>query len=172
MGEKGGNWVKLHREITDSFVFDDAEMLKLWIYLLCNAAYLERDVLCKGALVHLLPGELIIGRNHLAHVLNISPSKIYRSLKRLQKAEKVRQISTNKFTKIILLGWDKLQSEPNSKRTSGGQAANSGRTADEHIIRNKEKKKGEEFDLLKNNFPSDELERLSWQATERCRETL
>ena len=41
-------WIKLHRSIIDSAVFSDADVLKVWIWLLCNVAYDDHDVVYLG----------------------------------------------------------------------------------------------------------------------------
>ena len=78
-------WVKIHRGICDSAVFTDAEVLKLWIYILCNAAHRDHDTVYYGKVVHLKKGELITGRKVLAQKLCTTEYKAYRALSLLQQ---------------------------------------------------------------------------------------
>ena len=38
-------WVKLHRSMLDSPIFSNAELLRLWVYLLMHAAHTEVDII-------------------------------------------------------------------------------------------------------------------------------
>lgn len=158
-------WIKLQRDIIDSPFFSDCEVLKLWIYLVCRASYTRRDVIFAGNLISLQEGELICGRKELAHKLNIGESKIYRSLKLIEKAGKIKLSPTNKYTVISLIDWDSVQGV-SSRKSSNELQDNINCTSNEHNKRKYKKERKEEcFELLKNDFSPNELEEISWQRT-------
>ncbi len=124
-------WIKLNRSICDSAVFADAEVLKLWIWILCNAAYEEHDTIYSGRAVHLNEGELITSRKELSQKLRTAESKAYRTLQLLQELGNVNIKSNNKFTLVSVVNWGKFQGKTkaaNSKRTANEQQTNNKRT--------------------------------------------
>lgn len=72
-------WIKLHRSIIDSAVFTDADVLKVWIWLLCNVAYDDHDVVYLGKVIPLKKGQIITGRQKLSQQTGMSEGKIYRA---------------------------------------------------------------------------------------------
>ena len=187
MSKNRGGWIKLYRDVINSGVFEDPAVFKLWIYLLCRASFVEHDTIFNGMSVHLKSGELICGRKQLAHDLNISESKIYRSLQLLKKEEKIRQVSTKKYSIVTICNWNIFQEESErltgSPRTSGehltnisqttdGQLENNCQTSDEHIIKRERKTKGKNYGTVEcafnvNNEPPSELEILTWDLLKR-----
>lgn len=126
-----GSWIKLYRGIRESAVFDDAETLRLWLWLLCEAAYEETDRIVGKKTVHLMPGEMVIKRALLAERFGVSESKIYRSLQLLQELGNIILQPNNKNTVVTIVNWEKYQektAEPNNKRTANEQQTNNKRT--------------------------------------------
>lgn len=131
-------FIKLHRSILDSAVFSDAEVLRLWIYLLCRASVDDRQIIIDGRVVNVKKGQLITGRKKLAEHLNTTESKAYRSLKLLQKLGCVNIEVNNRFSLVTLLNWGKFQDVPrkseqqnNNRITSDEQQFNNRPTTDE-----------------------------------------
>ena len=125
-------WIKLNRAICDSAVFSDSEVLQLWIWLLCNAAYEEHDVLYQGKVIHLKQGEVITGRKMLSEKLRTAESKVYRALTLLQELGNVGIKPNNKFSVVSIVNWAKYQDEKanlNNKTTAKRQQSNSKATA-------------------------------------------
>ena len=104
-------WFKLHRSIVESSVFEDAEVLKLWIWLLCNVAYSEHDVVFYGKVIHINVGEIPTGRKKISQQINMSESKVYRALNILKKLGNIKIKSNNKYSIITVANWEKYQSE-------------------------------------------------------------
>ena len=127
-------WVKIYRSICESPVFTDAEALRLWIYILCNAAHKEHDVLYYGKIVHLEKGQFITGRKILAQKFQTSESKVYRKLQLLKRLGNVNIISNNSFSLVTVVNWEKYQDNfesLNNEQTTNEQQANNRRTTDE-----------------------------------------
>lgn len=123
-------WLKLYRSILDSAVFQDAEVLKVWIWLLCNVAFEQHDTICYGKVIHLKPGQIATGRKKIAQCTDLNENKVYRALTALKSLGNIEIKSTNKYSIITVVNWDKYQDE-NGKRTSSEQQTNSKTTTEE-----------------------------------------
>lgn len=123
-------WLKLYRSILDSAVFQDAEILKVWIWLLCNVAFEQHDTVCYGKVIHLKPGQIATGRKKIAQCTDLNENKVYRALTVLKSLGNIEIKATNKYSIITVVKWDKYQDE-NVKRTSSEQQNNSKTTTEE-----------------------------------------
>ena len=124
-------WLKLYRSILDSAVFQDAEVLKVWIWLLCNVSFEQHDTVCYGKVIHLKPGQIATGRKKIAQCTDLNENKVYRALTVLKSLGNIEIKATNKYSIITVVNWDKYQEE-NGKRTSSEQQMNSKQTSEEH----------------------------------------
>lgn len=123
-------WLKLYRSILDSAVFQDPEVLKVWIWLLCNVAFEQHDTMCYGKVIHLKPGQIATGRKKIAQCTDLNENKVYRALTALKSLGNIEIKATNKYSIITVVNWDKYQDE-NVKRTSSEQQNNSKTTTEE-----------------------------------------
>ena len=98
-------FVKLPRDITSWRWFADATVLKVYIYLLTQAAF--KDTQWKKE--NLKKGQLITGRKKLSAQLGISESKVRTALANLESTGEIAIKTTNKYSIITLLNWDKTQ---------------------------------------------------------------
>jgi predicted transcriptional regulator len=122
---KKGSYIKLHRCILDSAVFDDAEVLRLWIYILCNANYEDKDCIINGKVFHLKRGQMPAGRQKIALALGINDSKVQRSLKILENLGCITKEVNSKFSVITIENYGKFQGDSekvNSKTTANTSA--------------------------------------------------
>ena len=122
---KKGSYIKLHRCILDSAVFDDAEVLKLWIYILCNANYEDKDCIINGKVFHLKRGQMPAGRQKISLALGINDSKVQRSLKILENLGCITKEVNSKFSVITVENYGKFQGDSekaNSKTTANTSA--------------------------------------------------
>ena len=120
-------FVKLPRDFLNWRWFDDANVVKLYIYLLLNAAFKTTE--WKGETLE--KGQLITGRKKLSKALGISESMVTRILKKLEATEDISLKSNNKYTVITLLKWGKMQGDDYffaNKRTTNEQQTNNNRT--------------------------------------------
>lgn len=125
-------WLKLHRAIVDSAVFEDAEVLKIWIWLLCNVAHEEHDTIYYGKIIHLKKGQIVSGRKKIAQLTNMSESKVYRALNLLKKMGNIDIKVNNRFSLITVVKWAFFQADNkkvNSKTTAKQQQNDSKTTA-------------------------------------------
>ena len=123
-------WLKLYRSILDSAVFQDAEILKVWIWLICNVAFEQHDTICYGKVITIKPGQIATGRKKIAQCTDLNENKVYRALTTLKSLGNIEIKATNKYSIITVVNWDKYQDE-NVKRTSSEQQNNSRTTTGE-----------------------------------------
>ena len=123
-------WLKLYRSILDSAVFQDAEVLKVWIWLLCNVAFEQHDTICYGKVIHLKPGQIATGRKKIAQCTDLNENKVYRALTALKSLGNIEIKSTNRYSIITVVNWEKYQDE-SGNRTANEQQTNNKTTADE-----------------------------------------
>ena len=120
-------WLKLHRSIIDSAVFKDLEVLKIWIWLLCNASFDTHDTLFFGKVITVHPGQIVTGRKKIAQSTDLNESKVYRALMLLKSLGNIEIKSNNKFSVITIVKWAKYQADleiVNSKTTAKQQQDN------------------------------------------------
>lgn len=107
-------YIALHRKIEDSFVYQDSELLHLWIHCLIKANYIDRTIMFDGSEVSLKRGQFITGRKSLAKALKTTEQKIRSRLALLQSHHKIVLKSTNKYSIITVLKYDYYQADRNN----------------------------------------------------------
>ena len=120
-------FVKLPRDFISWRWFDDANVVKLYIYLLLNAAFKPTE--WKNETLE--KGQLITGRKKLSKALGISESMVTRILKKLEATGDISLKSNNKYTVVTLLNWGKTQCDDyffTNKRTTNEQQTDNNRT--------------------------------------------
>lgn len=129
-----GDWFKVHRSIIESAVFEDAEVFKIWMYILCKASYYEHDTMFQKSVVHVNIGEFPTGRKKISRETGINESRVYRALKILEQLGNINIKSNSKYSIISVVNWGKYQSETqnlNIKFTTNAQQTNSKSTTNE-----------------------------------------
>lgn len=132
-------WVKLHRVLLDSDVFEagNEKLLRTWLWILLKASH--KELVCTVGLqtVNLKPGQFVTGRKKAAAELSCSESTVYRQLKALEKMGRISVDANNKFSVVTVENWGKYQ----SLNDKSEQQTDSKRTADEHKQEEKKEKK-------------------------------
>lgn len=107
-------YIKLFRRFLKWEWIEKPEMVSLFIYLLLMANH--EDGNWQG--VTIKKGEVVVGRNKVSRLLGIS-SQSYRScIRRLKSTNEITTKSTNKFTIIYIVNWDKYQEKSTNKSTN------------------------------------------------------
>lgn len=106
-------WIKLHRKILDSTIFDNADLLKVWIWCLLKATHDDYTQLVGLQVVELSKGQFITGRFKGAEELKLNPSTFYKYLKVLEKLNMIDLNSNNKMTIVTIVNWGKYQLDEN-----------------------------------------------------------
>lgn len=120
-------WVSLHRKMLDSPVFQNSDLLKVWIWCLLKATHKDYKTLVGLQEVDLIRGQFVFGRKKAANELNLSEDKTYRLMKKLETLGNISIKSTTKYSLVSIENWDFYQlnlSEINNKPTTNKQQIN------------------------------------------------
>ena len=141
-------WIKSFRKILNSEVFQNPDLLQLWIYCLHKAGHTERWVKVKTGRgytqVKLLPGQFIFGSHQAGDDLKQSWSSTY---KRLQKLKKMKNVVTQKashYSVVTICNWHLYQNElGNGGNPHGNPSGNPRKTnnKDKNEIQGQEEEK-------------------------------
>lgn len=63
-------WIKLHRKIRSNPIFNDPQLLRLWLICLTEASHTEHDQIVGRQTVKLKPGDFVTGRFALMDMYN------------------------------------------------------------------------------------------------------
>lgn len=98
-------YIKFYRKFTKWEWYQDTNTKSLFIHLLLLANFERKE--WKGIIVE--RGQLITGRKKLARELNMSEQQIRTSLSRLQSTSNLTIKSTNRYSLITIVNWEKYQ---------------------------------------------------------------
>ncbi len=108
-------WIKLHRKLKNSLVFDNPDLLKVWIWCLLKATHDDYIQMIGLQEVELEKGQFIFGRKVAANELKMSESKTYRLIKKLETMQNLNIKANNKYSIITIANWELYQSDSNNK---------------------------------------------------------
>ena len=123
MADNNG-WIKLHRKIIDSAVFENPKILKLWIWCLCKASHKGYETMVGNQIVVLQEGQFIFGREKASYELKIKESMVYKYIKLLEKLEMINIKSNNKFSIITIEKWAFYQFDNDEEQQQKEQQRN------------------------------------------------
>lgn len=109
-------WISLHRKLLESTVFQNADLLKVWVWCLLKATHRDYEVLVGLQMVKLHAGQFITGRNKGAEELKLKPSTFRDYLKVLARMGMISLSPDNKKTVVTVENWGKYQAEEGRSR--------------------------------------------------------
>ena len=141
-------WIKLHRSLLKSAVFDDPQLLKLWLWCLLKATHTPRETVIEKQLVKLEPGQFTTGRFKLEEEFNrgipkkkrVSAITLWRWLKKLEEWQMLNIKTHSKFSIVTVSNWSEYQQDEqqmNNRRTTDEQQVNT----DKNVKNDKNDKK-------------------------------
>ena len=141
-------WIKLHRSLLKSAVFDDPQLLKLWLWCLLKATHTPRETVIEKQLVKLEPGQFTTGRFKLEEEFNrgtpkrkrVSAITLWRWLKKLEEWQMLNIKTYSKFSIVTVSNWTEYQQDEqqvNNRRTTDEQQVNT----DKNVKNDKNDKK-------------------------------
>lgn len=107
-------WIKLHRKIRSNPIFNDPQLLRLWLICLTEASHTEHDQIVGRQKVKLKPGDFVTGRFALMDMYNTGlkskdrvkgEKTIFRWLEQLQEMGYLTIKKTNKFSIVSIDNW-------------------------------------------------------------------
>lgn len=93
-----------------------------WEHLLVNAEYEEKDIQTKKGIVHLMPGQLLIGERDFAEEVGWTRKKVMHFLGTLEGTKMVTTERTAKGTIVTIVNWAFYQSKGANEGTNEGTA--------------------------------------------------
>ncbi|MGP4070636.1 DnaD domain-containing protein [Halobacillus sp. B29] len=120
-------WLKLHRKILQSEIFENEKLLKIFIYCLTKSSHKNTESRVGRQKVQLKPGQFIFGRKKAAVELNMNESTVRDYFEILEEDGVISIDSTNKYSVITVDNWAIYQSndeEYDNKTTPDNQQKN------------------------------------------------
>lgn len=121
-------FVKLWRKLLDSEVFANEGLLKVWVYCMCKSNHKKRFVPFKTGrsvdTIEVKPGQFIYGRNKAAEHLHMSPSTVYKRMKKLVDLGCCNIKSNTHYSIITICNWDTYQGSEIPKEQAKEQPSN------------------------------------------------
>lgn len=105
-----GDWIKLHRSIWGNPILaKDPCALSVWIWILCHANYVEKDVIFRRKRQKLSTGQLFVTVSEIGSATGVSKSKINRTIKILKSESQIETEVDRWGTLITVVNWEKYQ---------------------------------------------------------------
>lgn len=114
-------WVKLHRSITNHWVFEDAEFFRCWMLMIMDANHQTRKHMFNGSLMTIERGQFIFGLEAYNRKTGMTIARLRRLLSMLETEGMINRQKTNKFSLISIVKYEDYQSDDRQK-TSQSQA--------------------------------------------------
>ena len=105
-------YIKLHRAILDNGVFENAELLKVFVWCILRANAKPKAV--RG--IELEVGQFITGRVSAAEELHLKPSTVYNRMKALEAKGYIKISSNARSSVITVINYEEYQLEEKKKR--------------------------------------------------------
>ncbi|KEO80838.1 DnaD domain-containing protein [Tumebacillus flagellatus] len=110
-------WIKLHRKLQESPIFQDPYIFKLWTLCLMKAAHKPTTVLVERQMVELKAGQFVTGRKVLCQEFNsgakksdqVPESTLWSWLKKLETWGNLDIKANNKFSVVTVVKWEFYQ---------------------------------------------------------------
>lgn len=102
-------WIRLDRKIQDSFMWDNPEALKLWLYLLMGAAIEDKTVSFNGKPLNLKRGQIVFGLHSVSTRLGISVRRLRTTIKRFENCHQIDKQNFNKYSIISITNYCQYQ---------------------------------------------------------------
>ena len=110
-------WIKIHREITKHWIFQDAEKFKWWIDLLLTASHEDNKHLVGDRLIEVKRGQMVVSLSFLAKRWNTSKRTVLRFLTLLESDGMCNRLTHQKITILTICNYDSYQEVEQSKVT-------------------------------------------------------
>lgn len=109
-------WIKLHRKIEKSAVFQNEGILKVWIWCLIKANHEDKWVPVRTGRgttqVLVKRGQFIFGRKTAAKALRMKEPTVQKRMMVLRKLENLIIQSNSHYSIVSIINWDTYQTPP------------------------------------------------------------
>ena len=155
-------WVKLHRKLLNSRVFQNANLLKVFIWCLLKANHKGKWVAIKTGRgtteVYVGPGQFIFGRKKAAEELKMKPTSVHDRVKKLANLQILVIQPGTHYSLVIIVNWGlyqdreiKSDTKPDNQPTTNRQPTDTNKN-----VKNV-KKETPDFFSLKSRYQNPDL---------------
>jgi hypothetical protein len=102
-------WIKIHRDITNHWIFQDAEKFKWWIDMILLASHEEKKTLVGGKLVDFKRGQIIASLSFFSKRWGRSKEKVLNFLKLLESDQMIDRCTDQKISIITICKYEDYQ---------------------------------------------------------------
>ncbi|MCL4519805.1 MAG: hypothetical protein M1587_11485 [Thaumarchaeota archaeon] len=102
-------WIKLHRSILTHPVFQDSELLHLFLYCIIKANHRPERILWNRHEITIQRGQFVFGRKKASKATKIKQSTVYRKMMILKNLEVIDIQPNNKFSTVTILNYGTYQ---------------------------------------------------------------
>lgn len=110
-------WIKIHRDITNHWIFQDAEKFKWWIDMILLASHEDKKTLVGGRLVDFKRGQIIASLSFFSKRWGRSKEKVLNFLKLLESDQMIDRCTDQKVTIITICKYEDYQKVEESSPT-------------------------------------------------------
>lgn len=96
-------WVKVPRDLLEERIFQDAQLLQVWLYCQLKAAYKPMQVMVGSRQVTLEAGQFIYGRKAVSQRLNMPEGKLRGCIRQLEACGIIQVTATRQYSIITVL---------------------------------------------------------------------
>ena len=112
-------WIKLHKSITEHWLWDDPIILKAWLDLLLSVNYSDKKFLFDGKLVTVKQGQIITSIRKLADRWKCSKERVSKILSLFQQDGMILVDKTKRRTLLTIVNYSVYQNvSDNNKDTN------------------------------------------------------
>jgi len=170
-------YFKMWRKITDSAVFQNEGLLKVFIWCLSRAAYKKTWISVKTGRgfseVSLMPGSFVFGRDSAAKELHMQPSTVWHRIMKLKKLGILNIESDSHYSVVSIINWHGYQSDF-EKENSEIDRQGTGKEHKEEIIAFKKKTSGDvpsAISALRDRYSDQKIINQAFQAIASTRKS-
>ncbi|MBP3888555.1 MAG: transcriptional regulator [Cellulosilyticum sp.] len=104
-------WVKLHRKLIKSDVFQNEKLLKVFVWCMIKATRHSKELVVGANKINLLPGQFVTGRRKAAIELCMKESTANNYLKRLEAMQMIHLNCNSRFTIVTIENYSFYQDD-------------------------------------------------------------
>ena len=157
-------WIYLHKKMLNWGWYSDNNTKSVFLDFLLTASY--EDTIWRG--IPIKRGQVITGRNKLSQRLGINVQSLRTAIKRLKSTNEITTKSTNKYTIITVVNYDKYQTKKNelthkstNKLTNNQPTTNQQlTTSNKYNKYNKDNKERNKKEILTLQTPTNKFDKL------------
>jgi hypothetical protein len=153
-------WIKLHRKITDHWLWLKPEYFQWWIDILIQANFEDKKVLIKNQVIECKRGDVLYSLDTWAKRWKTNKSKVKRFLEMLEKDNMICIKSETVSTRITICNYDSYQDIRNEDETQVKRNRNASETQVKPTKERKEIQEKKEDDILPENFDFETENRI------------